>query len=109
MARFHGEVGYGEAAEEPPASGVWVDMIVEHPYYGDVIRNTRKLENGESLNNDISVGNSISVVADQYAFEHFFNIKYVRWAGEKWTVTNVEVKSPRLILSLGSVYNGPTP
>lgn len=108
MARFYGEVGYGEAEETPPGSGVWMDTIVEASYYGDVIRNTRKLESGESLNDDITVGNSISIVADDYAVEHFFKIKYVRWAGVLWTVTTVEVKSPRLILSLGGVYNGPT-
>jgi hypothetical protein len=81
MARFYGEVGYGISIEAPTDSGVWVDAITEYSYFGDVIRNTRKLESGESLNNDISVGNSISVVADQYAIEHFFDIKYVRWAG----------------------------
>ena len=108
MARFYGEVGYGQAVETPPGSGIWVDQITETSYYGDVIRNTRKLDEGETLNNDISVSNSISIVADQYAVEHFFLIKYVKWAGALWTVTNVEVRSPRLILRLGSVYNGPT-
>ena len=108
MARFHGEVGYGETVESPSGSGVWVDQITEFPYTGDVIRNSRRLESGEGLNDDISVGNSISIVADQHAIEHFFKIKYVRWAGVLWTVTTVEVRSPRLILSLGSVYNGPT-
>lgn len=109
MARFYGEVGYGLTEEKPPGSGVWVDRIVEQPYFGDVIRNTRKLESGESLNDDILVSNSISIVANQYAIEHFALIKYVRWAGALWTVSSVEVKSPRLVLSLGSVYNGPTP
>ena len=109
MARFHGLVGYGESVEIPTDSGVWVDQMTEFPYSGDVVRNTRKLEEGEGLNNDITVGNSISIVADQYAIDHFFQIKYVRWAGTPWTVTSVEVRSPRLILSLGSVYNGPTP
>ncbi len=109
MARFSGEVGYGEAVETPAGSGVWVDEITEFVYTGDIIRNTRRLEEGETLNNDISVGNSISIVADQYAVEHFFKIKYVKWAGVLWTVTSVQVQSPRLILSLGSVYNGPTP
>ncbi len=109
MARFNGEVGYGESVETPADSGVWVDEITEFTYTGDVVRNTRKLEDGETLNNDISVGNSISIVADQYANEHFFKIKYVRWAGVLWTVSSVQVQSPRLILSLGSVYNGPTP
>lgn len=107
MARFYGEIGYGDSVEDPPESGVYIDNIIEFPYYGDVIRNTRKLESGESLNDDISVGNSISVVADEYAVEHFSAIRYIRWAGALWTVTQVEVRSPRLILSLGSVYNGP--
>lgn len=109
MAKFYGEIGYGEAYENPKNSGIWVDCIAEYPYFGEVIRNTRKLDSGENLNNDISVGNSISIVADQYANEHFFDIKYVRWAGTLWSVSTVEVKSPRLILNLGSVYNGPTP
>lgn len=107
MARFHGEVGYGESIETSP--GVWEDRISEFPYTGDVVRNTRKLEEGEGLNNDLSVGNSISILADQQAIDHFFKIKYVRWAGVLWTVTSVEVRTPRLILTLGSVYNGPTP
>lgn len=109
MARFFGEVGYGDSVENPSDSGVWIDVITEAQYYGDVIRDTRKLDSGESLNDDISVNNSISIVADDFAIAHFFKIKYVRWSGVLWTVTNVEVKNPRLILSLGSVYNGPTP
>lgn len=109
MARFHGPVGYGESVESPPDSGVWVDEITEHIYFGDVIQSTRKLQEGEHLNNDLLVMNMISIVANQYAFQHFFKIKYVGWMGALWTVTKVEVRSPRLILSLGSVYNGPTP
>lgn len=110
MARFFGEVGYGEAVETPPGSGVWVDTITEFNYQGDVIRNARNLDaTGDKVNEDITIANSISIVADQHAIEHFFKIKYVRWAGVLWTVTQVEVRSPRLILNLGSVYNGPTP
>ena len=105
MAKFYGEIGYGETAETAP--GVWQDVITERKYYGDVIRNTRKLREGEYLNNDLSVGNSISIVADAYANEHFFAIRYVKWAGTLWTVTDVEVQSPRLLLRLGGVYNGP--
>ncbi len=106
--RFFGVVGYGESTEDPSDSGVWVDTITEVEYFGDVIRNTRKLDSGENVNDDINVSNSISIVADEFANEHFFKIKYVVWSGVLWTVTDVEVRSPRLILSLGSVYNGPT-
>jgi hypothetical protein len=106
MAKFFGRVGYGESIEERP--GVWVDQIVEQNYTGDVVRNTRQLTQGENLNMNLSVGNSISIVADAYANDHFFAIRYIEWAGTLWTVTDVEVQSPRLLLRLGEVYNGPT-
>jgi hypothetical protein len=107
MARFFGRVGYGESVEAEP--GVWRDDIVEHSYFGDVIRNARNLREGENLNADLNVQNSISIVADAYANDHFFAIRYVEWAGVLWTVSSVEVQSPRLLLRLGEVYNGPTP
>ena len=109
MAKFYGEVGYGESLETPVGSGVWVDDIVERKYYGDVIRNARSLQGGETLNNDLTVSNSISIVADAYARDHFFAIRYIRWMGALWTVSEVEVQSPRLVMRLGGIYNGPTP
>lgn len=108
MAKFYGKVGYGGSVESPPGSGVWIDQIVEKSYFGDVVRNTRRLQEGEYLNNDLTVGNSISIVADAYANEHFFKMRYIQWAGTLWTISDVEVQSPRLLLRLGSVYNGPT-
>lgn len=106
MTRFYGKVGFGESTEG--SSGVWADDITEYSYYGDVVRNSRMLKEGENLNNDLSVGNSISIVADAYANEHFHKIRYVEWAGSLWTVSTVEVQAPRLLLTLGEVYNGPT-
>lgn len=109
MAKFFGEVGYGEAVEDPEDSGIWVDTITERKYQGDVLRITKTSENGDNkVNADISVNNRISVVADEFAYDNFFSIIYIKWGGVYWTVTSVEVQKPRLILSLGSVYNGPT-
>jgi hypothetical protein len=105
MAKFYGVIGYGEAVETAP--GVWTDKITEFSYYGDVVRNTRTLREGENLNNDLSVGNSISIVADAYANEHFFAMRYIKWAGALWTIEYIEVQSPRLLLRLGGVYHGP--
>lgn len=110
MARFYGKVGYGEPIESVP--GVWTNEITELPYYGEVIRNSRSLQEAStipSVNDNISVVNSVSIVADAYAREHFHLIKYVEWSGSLWTVTSVEVRAPRLVLYLGTVYNGPTP
>lgn len=106
MKRFHGRVGYGEPVESSP--GVWTIAITERMYYGDIVRNSRRLDSGDKLNHDISVGNSISIIADPYALNHFFTMKYVEWAGTLWTISEVDVESPRLILRLGGVYNGPT-
>lgn len=107
MARFHGEVGYGISKEDPPDSGNFVEEIKEFTYTGDVIRNQRNLDVGDKVNSDISLGNTFSIVANQYAIEHFAYIKYIRWMGVRWTVTSVEVQPPRLILRAGEVYNGP--
>ena len=108
MAKFYGVVGYAEASVETKP-GVYVDQVTERKYFGDILRNARNLEETGKVNKDISVSNSISIVADAYAIDHFFAIRYVEWAGALWTVDNVEVQSPRLLLRLGGVYNGPRP
>jgi hypothetical protein len=106
MPRFHGTVGYGETVETSP--GVYEESIFTRSYFGDVLRNTRKLIQGENLNQEITVVNQISIVADDHARGNFMHIRYVEWEGIPWTITDVEVQLPRLILSLGEVYRGPT-
>lgn len=108
MARYYGQVGYGIAVEDVNNPGVFKDQIVKRSYYGDVIRNTRQLEKGEGVNDNVRINNSISIVADAYANEHIFAMKFVEWMGSFWKITNVEVQRPRLILSIGGLYNGPT-
>lgn len=109
--KFFGKIGYAVSGETSP--GVWTDVVVERDYYGDVLRNSRKLDSGEKVNDDISVGNSISVVADAILNNNFHNIRYISWMGANWRVQDVVVEHPRLIFRLGGVYNGekagPTP
>ena len=105
--KYCGIIGYLEAKETKP--GLWTENVIERKYYGDVIRNNRRQENPPDTPNDsITVSNSISIVADAFAYNHFFSIGYAEWCGALWRVTNVEVLRPRLILTLGGVYNGPT-
>ncbi len=105
MAKFYGKIGYGFATETSP--GVWQDVITEYSYFGDVLRDSRLLQETEFVNDDITVGNFVSIVADAYALEHYHRIRYVDWSGTLWKVTNVEVKRPRLNLRFGGIYNGP--
>lgn len=109
MAKFYGNVGYSEKRETYTNSGVWIEKIKEYPYYGDVVRNYTNFSNPDKIIEDITLSNAISIVSDKYAVDHIFNIRYVEWQGALWTVRKVEIKAPRLELTLGSVYNGPTP
>lgn len=104
MAKFYGTIGYIESVETAP--GVFVEQPIERVYTGDVLRNTKRWEKGEGLNDNLTINNTISIVADAYAYEHFFAIRYVNWMGSCWKVTSVEIQRPRLILILGGIYNG---
>lgn len=104
MAKFYGQVGYAETVETEP--GLWVEKITERPYYGDLNRNTRSLQTADSVNDNINISNEISIVADPYANDHFHSMRYVTFSGAKWKITSVEVKPPRLILTIGGLYNG---
>ena len=104
MAKFYGVIGFVETVETRP--GVWDEQITERQYYGDVIRMSRRLQSADKVNDDINVSNEISIVADPYAYDHFHSMYYVKFMGAAWKVSNVEVRHPRLILTLGGVYNG---
>ena len=104
MAKFYGAIGYAETVETTP--GVWKEQITEHNYYGELIRNTRKLQTAEHLNDNINVANEISIVADPFAISNFHSMRYVEFMGAKWKITSIEVRHPRLILTVGGLYNG---
>lgn len=106
MAKFYGAIGYTDTVNK--GAGVYAEEVVcERMYRGDVLRNVRKLENGESINDNLTISNEFSIVADAYAYEHFHQMRYIKWMGARWKISNVDVQRPRLILSIGGVYNGP--
>ena len=103
MAKFYGVIGYAETVETRP--GIWEEQITERNYYGDLIRNTRKLESSGELNDNININNEISILSDPYAIDHFHAMRYVVFSGTKWKITSVDIKYPRIVLSIGGVYN----
>ena len=103
MAKWFGVIGYAENVETGP--GVYEERITERSYYGDVIRNSRRLQSTEHLNDDVNVSNEISIIADPYAIDNFHSIRYIEFMGTNWKVSNVDVQYPRLTLSIGGLYN----
>lgn len=105
MAKFYGQIGYAETVETEP--GLYEEQIVEYSYSGDWVRNSRKLQtSSESTNDNVNVANELSIVSDPYSTTNFLNMRYITYMGAKWKVTSVEVKYPRLILTIGGLYNG---
>ena len=103
MAKFCGVIGYVITNEIEP--GIYVEEVIENEYYGDVIRNTRRLREAAKVNDDINISNQISIVADPFANNNFHAMRYIMFMGAKWKIIEVEVQYPRLILSIGGLYN----
>lgn len=103
MAKFYGNIGYIKTVEVEP--GLWEPQIIERPYCGDLVRNTSRFQPSGGVNDDITMSNNISIIADPYANENFRYIRYAEFQGAKWKVTNAEVQYPRILLTMGGVYN----
>lgn len=104
MPKFHGKVGYAILTETSP--GVWEEVITEREYFGDLVKNTRGLQSANQVNDNVTISNEISIVADPFANENFHAIRYVEFMGSKWKVSNVTVSYPRLVMAVGGLYNG---
>lgn len=101
--KYCGQIGYSQTVETSP--GVWTETITERTYYGDVIRNNRRLQDSNQINDNVTISNEISVIADPYACHNFHMIRYLTFMGTKWKVSSVDVQYPRLILTIGGLYN----
>lgn len=104
MAKFYGAIGYALQGETVP--GVWEDTIIERNYRGDVILDQRRWQAAEKLNEDLNLDNSISIIADPYAYENMGNIKFIVWNGIAWKIQSISINRPRIVIQIGGVYNG---
>ena len=104
MAKWYGNIGYAESVETEP--GIWEDAITERPYYGDLTRDFIERRNSDNVNDDVNIRNSISIVSDPFAIQNCSSMVYAEFMGKKWKISDVEVQYPRLILTIGGVYNG---
>jgi len=103
MAKFYGEIGYGATVETSP--GVYGEQITARNYYGEIVKNARRVQGAESINDNINVSLEISILADPFANNNFHTMRYIQYMGAKWKITNVDIQFPRLILTIGGIYN----
>lgn len=103
MAKFHGKVGFGIPTKEEP--GLWVEKIEEHEYSGDLIQMSRLLQASENVHDNVTLSVEISIVGDDFALKNFGHIRYVILGGVKWKISKVNPLFPRLVLTVGGVFN----
>lgn len=104
MAKWFGKIGFAQTVQTTP--GIYEEIITEGEYYGETSNTVGRPTTVEKVNDDIKINNTLSIVADPFAFQNFYSIKYAVYEGIKWKVSAVEVQYPHLILSMGEVYNG---
>lgn len=105
MVRYHGSIGYGQTVEVRP--GVMEDVITERKLYGDVLRPSRSFDMDDKIIPDSRLGNRISVIVNDEITANIDTIRFIEYRGNLWHVTRIEEERPRLIISMGEVYNGP--
>lgn len=104
MAKFYGKIGYADTQDD--GHGVWTERIIEKEHQGDIIEDTRRYQQTANVNDNLVLSNKISITAVPFAVTNSHLIRYVVIMGTRWKVTSLEVKYPRIILTLGGVYNG---
>jgi hypothetical protein len=110
MARFYGKVGFLKDENESETRPSRFHPEMEERFYsGELLKNYASLQNAERPVDDFTLNNDISITADPYALNHFSSIKYVEFMGSLWEAKTVSVAYPRIRISFGGVYNGPTP
>jgi len=109
MAKWYGKVGYIITKEAEDNPGRWIPEVVEHQYFGDTLRLSSKWTTASKVNDNLDISSQISIVSDPFAYENFQSIKYVEFMGSFWEVSSIEPQYPRLILTIGGVYNGQRP
>lgn len=104
MTKFYGDIGFVETVET--AAGIWEPVVTSRKYFGDVTRNQRRYqENTQSVNDNLNISNEISILADNYALEHYGSMRWVEFQGVKWKITWINLEYPRIVLTLSGIYN----
>lgn len=103
MDKFYGPIGFVDSEETSP--GVWTPKVTERNYYGEFAKQGRQLTDANRINDNIVITESLSIVADPYALNHYYTIRYIVRGSAKWKVTGVGINYPKLELTLGGLYN----
>lgn len=104
MAKFYGPIGYAVQSETVP--GIWEDTIIEKNYRGDIVLSQQRWQSSEHVNDNFNLDNSISIIADEFAFKNLGAMKFIVWHDTPWKIQSISINRPRIVIQIGGVYNG---
>ena len=109
MAKYSGMLGYVMSAKEDPP-GIWKpSAVVEKLGRGDLFGQTINNEDVGGLSDGITINNQLSIIMDPFVNKNLESLKYVILYGTRWEIKSMTINRPRIILTLGGVYNGECP
>lgn len=108
MAKWSGIIGFVKTEEQPQGSGVWKQIVTHRKYKADVTRASKRIQTAQQVNNNITLNNELSILADPYLIENLYCITFIQFANAWWSVNSVTLDYPRITLEIGGVYNGDT-
>lgn len=103
MSKCSGFIGYALTEETQP--GVWSETITEKKYYGDVVRDNRKIVDQGEINGSVNINNNISIISNSFMMNNMAFMRYITFMNSKWKINSVDIKPPRIIITLGGLYN----
>jgi len=110
MTKFAGLVGY--VTQEETVPGVWAPVETSIMMRGDIISQSYTNGNGSRIsdtgkvNDDITLNHRVSLLGDAYAFDNYFDLKWIQIGGRKLEISSIELRRPRLTVSIGGLWNG---
>ena len=102
-SRWYGKIGFGVTKDV--GKGVWKPTIEEREYYGNIISVRKTAESQPySTNDTVRINTKTSIIDDGFISVNCATIHYVEFMGALWKVAEVTPEYPRLVLTLGGVY-----
>lgn len=106
MAKFYGNITFSITEPRSDRPSIYEEHPTDVLYYGEIHSNRRRYYTNNKTNDDIEITQELSILSDDFAIKHCSEIKAVEIEGVKWKVESIDIRYPRLILSIGGVYNG---
>lgn len=103
--KYYGKVGFWKDDKEV-RPGVYKPDIEERPYTGDIVRAGQRWNSASQQNDNITVNNRISIIADVYLNKNLSSVRYLTYMGCPWKVNSIEINYPRIIFEIGGAWNG---